>query len=344
MMTKSEHENIIESVTALSFPWQTRDPFLFCAYHNDAYPAGNADLGPAASLTGRQIGQDFDPSNGWRIYHGDTVPGFPQHPHRGFETVTIVNQGYVDHADSLGATARFGPGDVQWLTAGKGIVHAEMFPLIHERQNNPVEMFQVWLNLPAADKMVDPHFTMLWRDSIQTVTQPDDQGLNTSVRVITGNYLDHTGPQTPPNSWAAKRDARVNIWTIDIDVGATWTLPATIREANRTLYFYHGDEIEVTETTIPVDHMISLKADAQIRINAVKQSARLLLLEGQPINEPVAHYGPFVMSTRAELEQAFSDYQRTGFGGWPWPNSAPVHERKAGRFAVHADGKKENIG
>ena len=110
------------------------------------------------------------------------------------------------------------------------------------------------------------------------------------------------------------------------------------------MYFYHGDEIEVTETTIPVDHVISLKADTQIRISAVKQSARLLLLEGRPINEPVAHYGPFVMNTRAELEQAFSDYQRTGFGGWPWPNAAPVHEREAGRFAVHADGKKEHIG
>jgi redox-sensitive bicupin YhaK (pirin superfamily) len=343
-MTNSNHETLVESVTALSFPWQTSDPFLFCAYHNDPYPAGNPSLGPAASLAGRQIGQDFDPGNGWRMYHGDVVPGFPQHPHRGFETVTIVQQGYVDHADSLGATARFGPGDVQWLTAGKGIVHAEMFPLIDDQASNPLELFQVWLNLPAADKMVDPHFTMLWRDSIQTATHTDAQGLNTSVRVIAGSYLDNRGPQTPPNSWAAKRAAHVNIWTIELDAGASWTLPATSAEAKRNLYFYHGDEIAVAETLVPVNHMISLRADREARISAPKQSAQLLLLEGRPINEPVAHYGPFVMNNRAELEQAFSDYQRSGFGGWPWPDSGPVHERDSGRFAVHADGKKDQVG
>ena len=96
------------------------------------------------------------------MYHGSTVPGFPVHPHRGFETVTFVRQGLIDHADSLGAAARFGRGDVQWLTAGKGIVHAEMFPLLDRDGPNTAELFQIWLNLPAADKMVEPHFTMLW--------------------------------------------------------------------------------------------------------------------------------------------------------------------------------------
>ncbi len=102
----------------LGMPWQTSDPFLFCVHHDDAYPAGNEQLGPAASLRGRDIGQDFAGIDGWRMYHGDIVPGFPGHPHRGFETVTIVLNGHIDHSDSLGATARFGAGDVQWLTAG----------------------------------------------------------------------------------------------------------------------------------------------------------------------------------------------------------------------------------
>ena len=99
---------------------------------------------------------DFAGTDGWRMYHGSTVPGFPQHPHRGFETVTFVRQGFIDHSDSLGATARFGRGDVQWLTAGKGIVHCEMFPLLDRDGPNPCELFQIWLNLPAADKMVEP--------------------------------------------------------------------------------------------------------------------------------------------------------------------------------------------
>jgi len=119
----------IIATVALGFQWPTLDPFLFCVHHDDAYPAGNDKLGPAASLDGRELGMDFQPKDGWRMYHGEVVPGFPQHPHRGFETVTIVRQGLIDHSDSLGATARFGRGDVQWLTAGKGISHCEMFPL-----------------------------------------------------------------------------------------------------------------------------------------------------------------------------------------------------------------------
>src|ERR1700733_10825870 len=136
-------------VKPLSFPWVTSDPFLFCVYHQDSFPAGNDKLGAAVSLTIRKIGHYFEGKDGCRMYHGQTIPGFPQHPNRGFETVTIMRQGYIDHSDSLGATARFGPGDVQWLTAGKGIVHSEMFPLLDSKGPNPLELFQIWLNLPA---------------------------------------------------------------------------------------------------------------------------------------------------------------------------------------------------
>ena len=136
--------------------WPTLDPFLFVAHHHDDYPEGDGALAPAAALDGRQIGQDFSGRDGWSMYHGADVPGFPQHPHRGFETVTYVREGLIDHADTLGATARFGRGDTQWMTAGAGIQHCEMFPLVHTDRPNPLELFQIWLNLPAADKMVDP--------------------------------------------------------------------------------------------------------------------------------------------------------------------------------------------
>src|SRR3954469_3268547 len=147
----------VVDVSPLSFPWQPLDPFLACMHHDDAYPAGNEKLGPNASLAGRRIGMDFDGKDGWNMYHGDVVPGFPSHPHRGFETVTIVREGLIDHADSLGAAARFGGGDVQWLTAGGGVVHAEMFPLLRRDAKNPLELFQIWLNLPAADKLEPAH-------------------------------------------------------------------------------------------------------------------------------------------------------------------------------------------
>ncbi|MCA9601330.1 MAG: pirin family protein, partial [Myxococcales bacterium] len=141
----------------LGFQWPVSDPFLFCVHHDDRYPKANERFGPNASLQGRNIGQDFEPRDGWRMYHGEVVPGFPQHPHRGFETVTIARKGFIDHSDSLGAAARYGQGDVQWLTAGGGILHSEMFPLLETDKDNRLEMFQVWLNLPAADKMVDPY-------------------------------------------------------------------------------------------------------------------------------------------------------------------------------------------
>ena len=159
------------------------------------------------------------------MYHGSSIPGFPSHPHRGFETITIGRQGYIDHSDSLGAKARFGQGDVQWMTAGKGIVHSEMFPLIKTTENNPTELFQIWLNLPAQDKMVDPYFTMLWEDTISIVDVVDDVGLHSSVQVVAGTFQEATGPTPPPNSWASRSESDIAIWSIQSEANANLTLP-----------------------------------------------------------------------------------------------------------------------
>src|SRR6187402_1978879 len=206
--------DVVLSVRPMGFPWETSDPFLFCVYHNDKYPAGNDRLGPAASLSGRQIGQDFEGKDGWRMYHGDVVPGFPQHPHRGFETVTIMRRGYIDHSDSLGAAARFGAGDVQWLTAGAGVVHSEMFPLLNRNGPNRLELFQIWLNLPAKSKMVPAYFTMFWNDQIPRRHITDANGKKVEVTVIAG-ALDGVQPLAPPpHSWGADADADLAIWSI----------------------------------------------------------------------------------------------------------------------------------
>src|SRR5690606_30582113 len=182
-------------------------PFVFCVDHWAAYRAGGARMGPAASLEGRDIGQDFGGKDGWSMYHGDVVPGFPQHPHRGFETVTLARNGYIDHSDSLGATARFGHGDAQWMTAGKGIVHAEMFPLVHRDRDNPTELFQIWLNLPARHKMVDPYFTMLWGPTIPRHVLADEAGRAIEVVTVAGALDGVRPPAPPPSSWASVPDA-----------------------------------------------------------------------------------------------------------------------------------------
>ena len=324
-------------VRPLGFPWETMDPFLFCVHHDDAYPAGNEKLGPAASLTGRDIGQDFAGVDGWRMYHGDTVPGFPQHPHRGFETITIVRRGLVDHSDSLGMTARYGRGDVQWLTAGRGICHAEMFPLVEPKKPNPLELFQIWLNLPAASKMAEPHFSMFWAEKIPRHIAKDAKGRQTEVTVIAGALGDAKPLAPPPSSWGARKDADVAVWTIRMQPGATWTLPPAAKGTNRALYFFAGKALEAAGRAIEPQRVASLRGDAAVALTAGPTETELLLLQGRPIAEPIAQYGPFVMNTRAEIVQAVQDYQATRFGGWPWKSDDPVHAREKDRFAQRGD-------
>ena len=329
-------------IQPLGFPWKTLDPFLFCVHHLDAYPPGNESMGPAASLAGRDMGQDFAGKDGWSMYHGQTIPGFPSHPHRGFETVTITRQGLIDHSDSLGATARFGGGDVQWLTAGKGVVHCEMFPLVHTDKPNPAELFQIWLNLPAKNKMVDAHFTMFWREDIAHVQSIDANARTTDVTCVAGNLGDAKGLPPPPDSWASNGDADLAIWTIKMQAGARWTLPgATGNGTRRMMYFFKGSALDIDGQAVPPSSAVELKAGANAELVCGDDMTELLLLQGRPINEPVAQHGPFVMNTQAEIQQAFADYRRTEFGGWPWPASDPVHPRAQGRFAKHADGRVE---
>lgn len=340
----AKREPAIASRFALGDRWQTFDPFLFCVHHLDHYPRGNAELGPVGSFEGRRMGSDFQGKDGWRMYHGLVVPGFPRHPHRGFETVTITRRGYIDHSDSLGATARYGDGDVQWMTAGKGIVHAEMFPLLAEAAPNPAELFQVWLNLPKRDKFADPHFTMLWKDSIPDVAVTDESGKHTHVRVIAGELSGKRAPAPPPDSYGSKPEAELAIWSIRMPSGARFELPQANESVDRTLYFFAGAELLVDGERIGSHQGLRLVRGRSVSLAAGKGDVELLLLAGKPIGEPVVQRGPFVMNEEAEIRQAYADYRRTQFGGWPWANDDPVHARESGRFAIHADGRKERAG
>ncbi len=324
---------MIKEIFKLGFPWQTQDPFLFCVYHLDQYPKGKEDMSPDASLEGRNLGNDFVIKDGWRMYHGQTIPGFPAHPHRGFETITIVNKGYCDHSDSLGAAGRFGEGDVQWMTAGSGVQHCEMFPLLSTEKENTLELFQIWLNLPKAKKFVDPHFKMLWHEDIPIIKTD-----NSRVKVIAGMYEAKNGPDPTPDSWANDMDNNVAIWNIHIEPNAIFTLPKSVNGVNRTLYFYEGDTLEIAGKTVLPNHGIQLESTEDVTMTAGKVKAHLLILQGKPINEPVAKYGPFVMNTEEEIEAAMKEYRLTQFGGWPWRYPDHVHEKEKGRFAKYPDG------
>ncbi|MEX1218604.1 MAG: pirin family protein [Acidimicrobiales bacterium] len=334
-------DDIVQQTVPLGLHWPTIDPFIFCAHHDDAYPAANEQMGPDVSLEGRTIGTDFEGLDGWRMYHGDVVPGFPQHPHRGFETITYVRDGFCDHSDSLGATARFGSGDVQWLTAGSGIVHSEMLPLRNRTSTNPLELFQIWLNLPPAQKMAAPHFTMLWSERLPKVHHVNEKGNQTEVVIIAGTF-DQTAPlPPPPDSWASSESSDVAVWHLHLDPGTTLSLPPSqSAETVRMLYVFDGAGVSIGGTFLDCDTGSVLRSEEPTELVSA-DGADCLVLQGRPIGEPVFQQGPFVMNSQAELRQTFLEYQRTGFGGWPWPTDGPVHDADRPRFALHPDGRHE---
>jgi redox-sensitive bicupin YhaK (pirin superfamily) len=331
----------IKKVSPLGMPWQTHDPFLFCVHHNDRYPRGNTAMGPDAPLGDRVIGQDFSGKDGWSMYHGSKVPGFPSHPHRGFETVTIVQQGFIDHADSLGAAARFGQGDVQWMTAGKGVQHSEMFPLLNNEAENPLELFQIWLNLPREGKLVDPYFQMMWHEQIPVVPIDIGQGHAGSVKVVAGSFGETKAIAPPPDSWAANDTNHVAIWLITFRMESSITLPNSEVGVNRSLYFFEGKELSVAGRSFSNHCAIDLDPTVETVVKSGVEPCKLLMLQGKPINQPVAQHGSFVMNNEMEIRQTMLDYQKDRFGGWPWPDSAQVHPRSKGRFARYVDGHEE---
>lgn len=334
--------NPIIKIKPLGFQWETSDPFLFCVHHEDKFPKGNAEMGPDSShFQGRHMGEDFIIKDGFRMYHGKQVPGFPGHPHRGFETITVVRQGIVDHADSMGAAGRYGNGDVQWMTAGKGVQHSEMFPLLSTEKENPMELFQIWLNLPRKNKMVAPHFKMLWREEISRYVFTDVNKKTSTVEVIAGKINGVKAPSPPPDSWAADEKNEVAVWNIKMEANAQFTLPKASAGINRTIYFYEGVSLKLEGQNIPRYNAAELVPDMELTLIAGAEETSVLVLQGKPIGETVIQYGPFVMNTKEEINQAFEDYHKTQFGGWPWPKYDQVHDRNKSRFAHHADGKLE---
>lgn len=340
--TKKMKESSIKKIKPLGFQWETQDPFLFCVHHEDYFPKGNENMGPNKDLLkGRNIGQDFIVKDGWRMYHGKEIPGFPGHPHRGFETVTVVRKGMVDHSDSMGAAGRYGDGDVQWMTAGKGILHSEMFPLIHQDKDNTLELFQIWLNLPKSSKMTEPHFKMMWKEDTPIHIQKDENGNEVKIEIFAGKIGDLRAPTPPPSSWAANPTNHVAIWNIKMDAGTKYTLPKVSKEVNRTIYFYKGDALKIDGETLKEYHSADVVSDKNLTLESGETPCDILILQGKPIGEPVVQHGPFVMNTKEEIQQTFQEYQQTQFGGWPWERLDHTHPRDKGRFAKHADGKIE---
>lgn len=228
--------------------------------------------------------------------------GVGQHPHRGFETVTIVYQGEVEHRDSTGSGGVIGPGDVQWMTAASGILHEEFHSRDFSRNGGTMEMVQLWVNLPAKDKMAEPGYQTLLNADIPVVPLVGGAG---QVRVIAGNFGSHAGP--------ARTFSPLNLWDMKLNAGHTTTL--TVEEGHTlALVILHGAIHVNGEEVVRETQMVRFdRAGDSITLEA-NNDVSLLVLSGEPIDEPIVGYGPFVMNSDAEIQQAFRDFNGGKFG------------------------------
>ncbi|AUG53634.1 pirin family protein [Thalassospira marina] len=226
----------------------------------------------------------------------DYIAGFPEHPHRGFETVTYMVEGAMRHNDSIGSEGILRSGGVQWMTAGSGIIHSET----PEQEDGLLQGFQLWINLPAKDKMRRPRYQNLEADSVVEISPAD----GVDIRLVAGSAFGKTGPVSGIVTNPVFMDVK-------LAAGAEVTLPVPEGHAAFT-YVFIGDA-EVAGRNVPTHHLAVLKDGNSVLLKGGKEGGRLLLVAATPIDEPIARHGPFVMNTREELMQAFEDYQRGRF-------------------------------
>jgi redox-sensitive bicupin YhaK (pirin superfamily) len=224
-----------------------------------------------------------------------------EHPHRGFETVTIVYQGELEHRDSSGSHGSIGPGDVQWMTAAAGVVHEEFHSERFTKEGGTLEMVQLWVNLPAKEKMSQPHYQAIVNSQIPRVTLPDGAG---SVRVIAGEFQGTRGP--------AKTFTPINVWDLQLSAGGAAEL--RIPEGHTALLVVQSGSLTVNDQVLKAVELASLDRKGELVALKAESASRVLVLSGQPLNEPVVGHGPFVMNTRSEIQQAMVDYQAGRMG------------------------------
>lgn len=240
---------------------------------------------------------------GPHVFPGDGAKrGVGEHPHRGFETVTIVYSGEVEHRDSTGKGGVIGPGDVQWMTAGAGILHEEFHAEAFSRQGGELKMMQLWVNLPAKDKMATPGYQSITKGDIPVIALPDNSG---ELRVIAGHYGDTQGP--------AHTFSPLNVWDIALQQGSHLTLEQP--EGWSTALVVVEGSITVNGTTEAGEAQLVVLSQSGDKLHLEANSdAKVLLMSGEPLNEPIVGYGPFVMNTKTEIEEAIRDFNSGRFG------------------------------
>ena len=262
---------------------------------------------PVRSLFSYQEGNAFDPfllldyAGPHRFEPAQAKRGVDEHPHRGFETVTIVYQGELEHGDSSGSRGSIGPGDVQWMTAASGVVHEEFHSERFMRDGGTLEMVQLWVNLPAKDKLSPPKYQSIVNSQIPRVSLPDGAG---TARVIAGELLGVRGP--------ASTFTPINVWDLELTTSRIFHLP--LISGQTSLAVVQSGTVEVGDTVLKSGELVLFdRAGGPVELRSMAPS-RILVLTGDPLQEPVVGQGPFVMNTREQIRQAITDYQSGKMG------------------------------
>jgi quercetin 2,3-dioxygenase len=320
------------------------------------------------------MGSDFSYRDNFSFYHCTTgLIGFPKHPHKQISTITATmeepNAAMVDHFDSTGACGRYGNGDVQYMVAGAGgptnplgqgragIQHSEIFPLIHNEGGNFLNLFQIWVKVPNGRRNVDPTYKMFWKESIPIVKVPvpGEDSVFSEVKVIIGDYpnLPFPAPVAPPEDYLSRPEAQGTMYVIQLPkTGATVKIPPMrTSTANRAIYIYKADDnsackVKIADTKNPESdgylrarQGTRILPDTEVSItNEAGGHVGVLVLAAEPLNEPTEQYGPFVGANMQDIQDAFSQYRATEFGGWPWDRDDPTFPKNAPRQSIPKKG------
>lgn len=221
----------------------------------------------------------------------DYVAGFPEHPHRGFNTFTYMLEGHMRHGDSMGNRGDLGPGGAQWMRAASGVIHSEM----PQQVDGSMRGFQLWINLPAREKMSEPAYQEIRPDSVPEIASGGQR-----IRLLAGHYDSHTGPVT---------DEYTQAQILDVTLPRAADFEHGLPSGHTAFVYVFEGSARIADKAIPLHHLAVLGAGDTLRISTGDEGVRFLLVAGRPIGEPIVQYGPFVMNTREEIEQAMADYR-----------------------------------
>ena len=339
---RKKGKGVVLKYAEFDMHWDTENPFLFVSHHRDDYPEGNRQQAPPYDMIAwRDLGHDYKKHNGFRMYKGKVVPGFPMHAHWGYETFTLAEEGYVDTFDIEGNQSRFGFGDAQWVTASGKYQHSEMYPLVFQDRPNPNNITQIMINLPLEMKGSLNRVNMLWTDAINRDIFTDGNGKKIEVIVYAGTY-DGINTEVPnPDSWAADPDNGVKIVQIRMEEDAEYVLKADSPEINRNLYFVSGSGAEIEGFAADSGNRLKLKSDADIRIKNGKVPSKFWLLDGRPIKQKMSSYGPVVLGDDKSVRAAMNEIRKDEYVVWPWNVVDKVQPTEAPRFIRYSDGREE---